>query len=126
MSKVKLVIAEGCGTDLKPFIDNNRSVIDLGVEVPDTHSVIGVIRTDFDEDTDGSKRTSDDLAPVIAFDSINHLVGKLLTVVDAAFSDREQRKAAKDLIKVIPWDWYYGHREGMVSPWRKDKGISVQ
>jgi hypothetical protein len=125
MSKIKLVIAEGYGTDNKPYLGGD-SVIDLNLEVPDTHSITGIIRTDFDEDTDGSKRISDDLIPVVSYDRINYLVGKLLTVVDASFSDMEQRKAVKDLIKQIPWDWHNSMTESLVLPWRKDKGISIQ
>jgi hypothetical protein len=46
---------------------------------------------------------SDPLRGYAHFDSINHsvrhLAGKILTIVDAAVSDREQRKATKDLVR---------------------------
>lgn len=42
----------------------------------------------------------------IYYQEIQHLEGKLLTIVDAAFVDREQRKAVKDLIRKSIWiDW---------------------
>lgn len=126
MSKVKLVIAEGYGTDVRPHITGSEKVIDLKLEVPETHNIIGVIRTDFDQDIDGSKRTNDDLIPLVHYPQINNLVGKFLTLVDATFQDPTQRKAFKDLISGIPWDWYTSQHDSMVSPWRKDKDIFVQ
>jgi hypothetical protein len=124
MSKVKLVIAEGYGSETNPFI-GDASVVDPGLKVPETHSIIGVIRTDFDEDADGSKRVSDDLAPVIHTTGINHLVGKLLTLADAAFNDREQRKAFRDLVIQTTWDWYWGNSHTPVSAWGKGKDINI-
>lgn len=35
----------------------------------------------------------------------NSLVGKLLTLIDATFSDPEQRKAMKDLFVDTIWGW---------------------
>lgn len=38
--------------------------------------------------------------------NIQNLEGKILTIVDASFVDREQRKAVKDLIRRAIWfDW---------------------
>jgi len=126
MSKVKLVTVQGTGSDGRPYIGGSEKVVDINLEVPETHTIMGIIRTDFDEDADGVKRVSDELTPVIPYEHINNLVGKLLTLVDATFHDPEQRKAVKDLIINIPWDWYNSKREALVSPWRKDKGVSVQ
>lgn len=42
----------------------------------------------------------------IYYQDIQHLEGKILTIVDASFVDREQRKAVKDLIRRAIWfDW---------------------
>lgn len=42
----------------------------------------------------------------IFYQDIQHLEGKILTIVDASFTDREQRKAVKDLIRRSFWfDW---------------------
>jgi hypothetical protein len=114
MSRVKLVITEGYGTYTNPFI-GDASVIDLDLKVPDTHNIIGVVRTDFDPGKDGSVRTSDDTAPIVYTAGINHLVGKLLTLADAAFNDQEQRKAFKDLVIQTTWDWYWGNSNTPVS-----------
>jgi hypothetical protein len=124
MSKVKLVTVEGYGTETNPFI-SEAIVVDSGLKVPDTYSIIGIIRSDFDEDADGSKRVSDDHAPIIHTTGVNHLVGKLLTLADAAFNDREQRRAFKDLIRETTWDWYWGNSSTPVSAWGKGKDISV-
>lgn len=120
MSQVKLIVQEGFGSENRPYLDRGK-VIELDLRVPETHSIIGVIRTDFDKEKDGSKRASDDIVPVIAFERVNNLVGRILTLVDLAFSDPEQRKAAKDLFKQVPWDWYMGHTEHATEAWRLDK-----
>lgn len=36
---------------------------------------------------------------------MSSLIGKILTIVDASISDKEQRKAVKDLVKQTMWDW---------------------
>lgn len=36
---------------------------------------------------------------------IGNLEGQWLTIVDATFSDREQRKAMKDIVRKMIWDW---------------------
>lgn len=43
---------------------------------------------------------------VLVFDyDIQHLEGKLLTLIDAISSNPEQRKATKDLVKEAVWGW---------------------
>ncbi|MBA7633886.1 hypothetical protein ES703_41457 [subsurface metagenome] len=37
-------------------------------------------------------------------DSANHLIGKLLTLADAAIKDERQLKAFKDMMKIIIWE----------------------
>lgn len=51
-----------------------------------------------------------------------HLLGKLLTFIDATNGDRDQKKAQKDFIRQIVWDthgtlneWAYGNRQREVS-----------
>lgn len=121
MSKVKLIVCEGYGSQGKPRVGGTEKVIDLKIEVPDTYDIMGVIRTDFDVESDGSKRSSDELDPVIRFERINDLVGKLLTQVDAVFSDPKQRKAMKDLFRQIAWNWYMAQSDELTEPWRLDK-----
>jgi len=38
---------------------------------------------------------------------ISNLVGKLLTIVDACNSDKEQRAAQKTLVTSEVWSWFY-------------------
>lgn len=44
---------------------------------------------------------------MINFDELDNLVGQLLTYVDATYTDLEQRKAHKSIIKNIARSWYY-------------------
>jgi hypothetical protein len=122
MSQVKLIVIEGYGSEQRPYKTETGKVIDLGVRVPDTHDILAVVRTDFDVEADGSKRSNDAIDPVIRYERINDLVGKLLTLVDSMFSDPKQRKAAKDLFKQVAWDWYNAQTDLTVTEiWRKDK-----
>lgn len=41
----------------------------------------------------------------INYADADHIIGRLLTVVDATFSDPQQRKAQKDLVKREVRDW---------------------
>lgn len=40
-------------------------------------------------------------------DELSRLVGKLLTYVDATYTDLEQRKAHKQIVKNTIYEWYY-------------------
>lgn len=48
---------------------------------------------------------SDVDATVIRYNDIEQIVGRLLTYVDATYSDTEQRKAHKDIVKQLVYDW---------------------
>ena len=58
---------------------------------------------------------------LVSYDMLRNLEGKMLTIVDATFSDKEQRKATKDIIRRTFWfDWvensiYRGKDDGHVS-----------
>lgn len=122
MSQVKLIIREGYGGEQRPYKAETGKVIDLNVRVPDTHDIVALVRTDFDVEDDGSRRTNDAINPVVRYERINDLIGKLLTLVDSMFSDSEQRKAAKDVFKQCVWDWYSGQTDpGVIDIWRKGK-----
>ena len=41
---------------------------------------------------------------LVGYDDLRTLSGRLLTLADASFSDREQRKAFKDMLRTILWD----------------------
>lgn len=43
---------------------------------------------------------------LITYESLQNLEGKVLTLIDAAFADKEQRKAMKDIFRRTFWfDW---------------------
>jgi len=43
---------------------------------------------------------------LISYEGLRGLEGKILTIIDAAFQDREQRKAVKDIVRRTFWfDW---------------------
>lgn len=43
---------------------------------------------------------------LLAYDDIRTLEGRLLTIIDASFTDRTQRKAVRDLVRNAIWfDW---------------------
>lgn len=121
MSKVKLIVCEGYGNQGRPRVGGTEKVIDLKLEVPDTHDLMGLVRTDFDKESDGSVRVSDQLTPAIRYERINDLVGKILELVDATFVDKTQRKAMRDLFMRACWDWYNGQTDQLTEPWRLDK-----
>lgn len=116
MSKVKIIIRKGYGEQGIPVVDGSEEVIDI-CSVPDTHDIIGVIRTDFGSDQSGEIRVSDAINPVIRYERINGLTGKLLTILDAANSN----DALKLLVKKACWDWYEAQSGQLTEPWRLDK-----
>lgn len=44
----------------------------------------------------------------------NHKIGKVLTIIDAAFTDPEQRKATKDLVKEVFYSFYIANQESEI------------
>ncbi len=121
MSKVKLLVVEGGGTNSSPYIGGTERIIDLNVTIPENENIVEIIRYDFDTNEKGETRSNDDLQPVVTLSHINGLVGKVLTIVDASFSDPEQRKAAKDLLKDSIYGWYMSQGDMFTDTWRKDK-----
>jgi len=37
---------------------------------------------------------------------VKMLVGRLLTYIDATYTDKEQREAQKSLVRVLVYEWY--------------------
>lgn len=114
MPKVKLRIVEGYGTAANPYIGGTQADRETSIVLKDNEHIRAVVLSDFTPDKDGSVRSGIEEIPVIPYEFINHLVGKLLTVSDAAFSDVEQRKAFKDLFTQSVWQWYNG--QGTADP----------
>ena len=43
---------------------------------------------------------------LVTYDAMQNLEGKVLTIIDASFQDKEQRKAVKDVFRRTFWfDW---------------------
>lgn len=106
--KVKLWVQEGLGTNGSPAIGGTGRFVETDVTLADGECIKEVAVYEFTPDKGGAVRSSDDTAPVVAYEFINNLVGKTLTLADAAFSDVEQRKAFKDLLTQSIWQWYDG------------------
>jgi len=122
MAKVKLITQEGYGTERNPIIGGSEKVITLDLKLDKNEHIRGVVIYDFDVEEDGSRRSSDDILPVIPYEFINNLVARLLKIVDASYPDGEQRKAVRDLIMGEAWSWYNGQTDNdLREAWRKDK-----
>ena len=120
MSKVKLIV------DSHGSLPGMGRVIDTDLKLDEKEKVTGVIRTDFDTDEYGSTRVSDDINPVVPYEYINNLIGKLLTLIDASTVDKEQRQAQKDLFRQIVWNWYQYYGDNLTPPWSKDKEANTK
>lgn len=121
MSKVKLLVVEGNGSNYSPYIGGTEKVLHTTIELPEHLNIVQVIRCDFEADKNGNRRASDDIQPIITLDHMNSLVGKVLTIIDATFTDPEQRKASKDLLKETMYNWYMSQGEAFTDTWRRDK-----
>ena len=80
------------------------------IEVPDDWSSLRPIALSVATSGPGNRDdTYDNVAVIIEHHKVANLVGKLLTYVDATFTDVEQRKAHKDIVNQIVYDWYSYH-----------------
>lgn len=75
-------------------------------DTSDVRSVAIVAYTDFMGD---GSFIQNGVYPVIASEDFSSLEGRLLTICDASFADKEQRKAFKDLVKSTTREWYNKH-----------------
>jgi hypothetical protein len=120
MSKVKLILMEGHGTETSPYISGTTEVLTTDITLKDNQHIQAVCEYDFDEDEQGERQVSDNIDPVIYIGAINNLIGKVLTLVDATFSDEVQRKAARGMFMDTVWNWYQVP-DSVMEAWRKDK-----
>ncbi len=56
------------------------------------------------------KKYSNDVVFPIGNTSIDGLVGRILTIVDASIQDKQQREAIKTIVRKSVWDWYFANR----------------
>jgi len=111
---------EGHGTETSPYISGTTEVLTPSITLKDSQHIQAVVEYDFDADENGERQVSDNIDPVIHIGTINSLIGKVLTLVDATFSDETQRKAARGLFMNTVWEWY-GLPDSVRDAWRKDK-----
>lgn len=67
------------------------------------------VQTEGPQSSSGESDLYESVATVVNHQDIGNLVGKLLTYIDATFTDKDQRKAHKDLVTQHVWDWYTYH-----------------
>jgi len=83
--------------------------------------VRAVIEYNFPIEADGSQRVGEDYEPVVTIAHMNNLNGKLMTLVEATFSDPEQRHAMKDIFGQTIWGWYMGNMDSIGNSIREAK-----
>lgn len=60
---------------------------------------------------DHSPTDGDINSTILEYNDVQNLVGKLLTYIDATYSDHEQRKAHKDIVRNTVYEWERTLRE---------------
>ncbi len=110
MGKVKIKVAWSKWTE-GPLSKDEYGVHELQVPFDTEHGsmrILGVstIDAEVDDDTKTKGYIIDQVFPTLDQRDIDNLVGKLLTYVDATFTDVEQRKAHKDILRSSLWDWF--------------------
>ncbi len=112
MSQAKFLVMQGYGTERNPFVYGSERLCVDG-KIGANENVRAVIVSDFDPEPDGGRRLGSDVLPVVPLEYTNNLTGRLLTIIDATFSDPEQRKAMKDLFSQSLWSWYSGNIDSL-------------
>jgi hypothetical protein len=116
MRAVKLVF-------VKSFVDvpTVKDTFSAEVEfvVPDGFQNMQLIAARVYEDEVSAKSPTtlpggDHNALIVDGKDFSYLMGKLLTYIEATYSDAEQRKAHKDIVKNILWDFEHDMRERAV------------
>lgn len=63
----------------------------------------------------------------IELNEVSNLVGQLLTLADASYSDKQQREGVKSLIKQIVWtwgkDWHHAATEEQIQAMEADSEL---
>lgn len=113
MSKVKLVFVKSY-LEIPTFKDTFTS--DIEVDVPEGFDQIHLIgaRVYEPENVQSTFPSGDFNACILEHHDVSNLVGQLLTYIDATFTDPEQRKAHKDIVKEKVYSWHGSLRERAV------------
>jgi hypothetical protein len=104
--KVKLVFA-------RSYVENPTSNdcfaetihIELPSHIKQAH-LISARSYQPEEMKDSHTLGGDDTATIWDYHDEQHLVGKLLTYIDATYSDKEQRQAHKDILKDVVYGYF--------------------
>jgi hypothetical protein len=106
LSKVWVVLSDDAGT-IKGFRKELAYEYDSQSGSPSNFTYpIGIVFDHNEEPNvhhEGSPRRSFGCNPIIS--GVDNLVGQLLTLADATFTDLNQRKAFKDIVKKTVWGW---------------------
>lgn len=108
--KVKLVFVKNY---LEAPTWADTTAYDCEVTVPENFGDQGIHLTAARvyESTPNELPGGDSNAIILDSQDFSSILGKLLTYVDATYTDPEQRKAHKDLIKQTLWGWEHELRE---------------
>lgn len=86
------------------YVDGNSVTHLVNIDAKDIVDIVGVQRyTDFDNNKGLLPNGS---YPCLNDKSFNELYGKLLTLVDATFTDVVQREAHKNIVRSTLSEWY--------------------
>lgn len=116
--KVSLVLVRSF-LDIPTFKDTFSAVVDIDEPAEfekDSLHIMGVRLHNAGTMPSTEQHPLDGDYNAIILDSrdFSFLLGRLLTQIDATFSDTDQRKAQKDLLKDIVWGWEKDLRERSV------------
>lgn len=100
MTKVAVYIGNRYGNASPSDMSNRNTWVETHAEVTGNEVVKGAA---FRKDEDSPS----EVAPVVFTENINSLVGELLMLNDATFADIDQRKAHKDIITKMVWNWFH-------------------
>lgn len=103
MQKVKLVFCKSY-VDIPTFKDSFSK--DIEVELPEGMEQAHLIGARvYWKPTKEPTVGSDINTTILEYRDDSNLLGQLLTYVDATYTDQEQRKAHKDIVKQIVYGW---------------------
>lgn len=102
--KVKLVFAKNF--DDSPSSRDTFST-DVEIEIPDSidNEVHLIAARVYSNLADSSAPSGDTNAAIWSYEDSRRLVGKLLTYIDATYTDKEQRQAHKDLVRELVYNF---------------------
>lgn len=82
---------------------------EVEVETDDDRQ-LRVLAVSIENDMQMAKGSFDSSGTIVDWHEIDDLVGKLLTYVDATYSDKEQREAHKSIVRDTVWKWFNHNR----------------